>query len=250
MLRLVYPAASKFKYITQTLAKINDEGIIGFTLDSMIAWIMSPDKTSLAVLNAPSMSFDEFTVEEEARFRIRTDELNKIVKRATRNDDLIIEHDPENQELVITLRDRKTGVTRSFSLPILETGPAELREPRFESTARFIMIADDFKQIIQDAKVVGDYITFEAEEDKLVARTEAEEKSYEWIMKVGDPLIDLTVDEPTKSSYTRSALEAATKPTGAAENVKVEYATDYPMKIEFAFPNMEKLVLYIAPSLE
>ncbi|MCE4602117.1 MAG: DNA polymerase sliding clamp [Desulfurococcales archaeon] len=250
MFRVVYPAASKFKYITQTLAKINDEGIIGFTLDSMIAWIMSPDKTSLAILRAPPMSFDEYTIEEEARFTIRTDELNKIMKRATRNDDLIIEYRAEDEVLMVTLVDRKTGMSRSFTLPITEASPSELREPKFESTARFIMIADDFKQAIQDAKVVGDYLTFEADDDQLVVRSEAEERSYEWIMKIGDPLIELEVDEHTRSSYTRTALETATKPTGAAENVRVEYATDYPMKIEFTFPNTEKMYLYIAPSLD
>lgn len=250
MIRIVYPAASKFKYITQTLAKINDEGILAFTLDSMVAWIMSPDKTSLATLKAPSMAFDEYSVEEETRFTIRTDELNKIVKRATRNDDLIIEYSAEEQALIITLQDRKTGIARNFALPIIEVAPSELREPKFESTARLIMIADDFKQAIQDAKVVGDYLTFEADEDKLVVRSEAEERSYEWIMRVGDPLIELEVDEHTRSSYTRAALEAATKPTGAAENVRVEYASDYPMKIEFTFPNTEKLYLYVAPSLD
>ncbi len=250
MVRIVYAAASKFKYITQTLAKINDEGILGFTLDGLVAWIMSPDKTSLAVLNAPAMAFDEYSVDEELKLTIRTDELNKIVRRATRNDDLIIEYSPDEQLLIVTLRDRKTGMPRSFTLPVTDASPTELREPKFESTARFILLADDFKQLIQDAKVVGDYITFEAREDALTVRSEAEEKSYEWVMKIGDPLIDLDVDEPTRSTYTRAALEAATKPTGAAENVRVEYATDYPLKAEFTFPNNEKLYLYVAPSLE
>jgi DNA polymerase III sliding clamp (beta) subunit (PCNA family) len=63
LFRVTYSAASKFKYITQTLAKINDEGIIGFTQEGLIAWIMSPDKTSLAILNAPTLSFDEYSVE-------------------------------------------------------------------------------------------------------------------------------------------------------------------------------------------
>ncbi len=248
--RVVYSAASKFKYITQTLAKINDEGIIGFTLDGMISWIMSPDKTSLAILKAPTLAFDEYNIEEESKFTIRVDEFNKIIKRATRNDDLIIEYDPDTQSLLLTLRDRKTGVPRTFMLPIIDVAPTEYKEPKLESTARFTLMADDFKSLIQDVKMISDFVTIEAEDDTVTARASAEEKFYEWIMKVGEPLIDLEVDEKTRATYSRSALEAAVKPVGAAESVRVEYATDYPLKAEFTFPNTEKLYIYIAPALE
>ena len=247
-MRVTYSAASKFKYITQTLAKINDEGDLIFTLEGMIAYIMSPDKTSLAVLRAPIVSFDEYDVSEEIAFRIRTDEFNKIVKRATRNDDLIIEYRADEQALQITLRDRKTGVPRIFLLPVIVLDQAEVREPKIEGKARFTMMTDDFKTMIQDAKVVGDRLELNAKEDEVIARVTEAEWEYEWIMKDGDPLLSLTVEEEATSAYTVSSLQVATKPTGAAESVKVEFDTNYPLKIEFSFPKAEKMYLYIAPS--
>ncbi len=246
--RVVYAAASKFKYITQTLAKINDEGDLIFTLEGLIAYIMSPDKTSLAVLRAPVMAFDEYDVDEEMAFRIRTDEFNKIVKRATRNDDLIIEYKADEQALQITLRDRKTGVPRNFLLPVIVLESGEVREPRIEGKARFTMMTDDFKAMIQDAKIVGDVLELRADSEKVVARAQEAEKEYEWVMRDGDPLITLDVEEESVSSYTVSALQVATKPTGAAESVRVEFDTDYPLKIEFTFPNTERLILYVAPA--
>ncbi len=246
--RVVYSAASKFKYITQTLAKINDEGDLIFTLEGLIAYIMSPDKTSLAVLRAPVMSFDEYEVDEELTFTIRTDEFNKIVKRATRNDDLIIEYKADEQALQITLRDRKTGVPRVFLLPVIVQEAKEAREPRIEGHARFTMMTDDFKAMIQDAKIVGDVLELKADPEKVVAKASEAEKEYEWILRDGDPLISLDVDEEAVSSYTINALQVATKPTGAAESVRVEFDTNYPLKIEFTFPNAEKLILYVAPA--
>jgi proliferating cell nuclear antigen len=149
----------------------------------------------------------------------------------------------------ITFRDRKTGITRSFSTPLEQTSQ-EFKEPSIETTARFTIMADDFKALIQDLKVIGDVLTLEAKEDRIIARAQAEDKRYEWVMKIGAPLVDLEVDEEARASYSKQSLESATKPTGAAENVKVEFATDYPMKAEFTFPNAEKLVLYIAPTVE
>jgi len=246
--RVVYSAASKFKYITQTLAKINDEGDLIFAPDGLIAYIMSPDKTSLAVLRAPLMAFDEYDVSEEMAFRVRTDELNKIMRRATRNDVLIIEYKADEQALQITLQDRKTGVPRIFVLPVIVLEAGEVREPRIEGKARFIMMADDFKAMIQDAKIVGDILELKAEDDVVVARSQEADKEYEWTMRDGDPLLGIDVEEPAVSSYTVSALQVATKPTGAAESVKVEFDTNYPLKIEFTFPNTEKLILYVAPA--
>ncbi|BAA81193.1 DNA polymerase sliding clamp B1 [Aeropyrum pernix K1] len=249
MFRLVYTASSKFKYIAQTLAKINDEGVFEFSLDGLRAWIMSPDKTSLAILEMPSLSFEEYMVEEEMRVVLRTDELNKISKRATRNDDIIFQWNAEEQALEVELRDRKLGFSRKFLVPATSVGAEEMRRLKLEPTVSFTILTDDLKAMIQDVKVVGDFAEFEASEGQVVVRSQAEEKEYEWVMKPGDVLLSLEVEEDAKSIYSRQVLEIATKPVGAAESVKVSFASDYPMKIEYTFPNGERMELYMAPSL-
>ena len=249
-MRFSYGMATKFKYIAQALAKINDEATMAVSSEGVTVWLMSPDKVSLAILRMPALSLEEIDVEGEVKYLFRTDELNKIVKRATRNDVIVFESDPETGGIRVSLADKKTGVVRTFPLTSSEEMAEEMREPSFEATTRFTMTASDFKMIVQDAKVVGDVITFKSEEDTLTVRVEGEEKEYEWIMKPGDPLLDLQVDEPSESSYSRQVLDAASKPTGAAEDVRVYYATQYPMKIEYTFPNGEKMYVYIAPTLE
>ena len=250
MFRLVYSASTKFKYIAQTMAKINDEGTLEVGLAGLKAWIMSPDKTSLSILDMPTTSFDEYNVEEEMRLLVRTDELNKIVKRATRNDDLIFQYNAEEQAIEVELRDRKTGFSRRFLLPIISTSPPEMREIKLEPTVRMSMVSDDLKAMIQDVKVVADILTFDAREGEVVVRASEAEKEYEWILRPGEALLDLEVEEPATSSYSRQSMEVAAKPVGAADTVRVSFATDYPVKLEFTFPNGERMDLYIAPSLE
>ena len=249
VVRVAHPAPSKFKYITQTLAKINDEGDIFFSLEGFVAYLMSPDKTSLAVLRAPITAFDEYSVDEEVVLRLRTDELNKIVKRATRNDTLIFEFEAGTDTLKVILEDRKTGMTRTFYLPVIVLEAKEIKEPKMEGKAKFILEADDFKSMIQDAKIVGDVLELKATENEVIASATGEEKEYEWIMKDGDPLLSLSVVEESVSSYTINSMQALTKPTGAAESVTVEFESNYPLKATFTFPNTEKLVIYVAPAL-
>ncbi len=251
MFRLAYGAASKFKYITQAMAKISDEATLEVAADEVKFWLMSPDKTSLAIFRIPAVSLEELEAEEVTRLIIRTDELNKLVKRATRNDILILEYDPSTLSLTLSLRDRKHEIPRSFELTVVDTNASELKEPTFETTTRFIMDAKVFKVIVQDAKVVGDVITFEStENEEVLVTVRGEEKEYTWRLTRGKPLEDIEVDEPSKASYTRTSLEASAKPTGAAERTKIEFATDHPMKMEYSFPNAEKMIIYIAPTIE
>jgi proliferating cell nuclear antigen len=251
MFRVAYGAASKFKYITQAMAKISDEATVEVSSDEVKFWLMSPDKTSLAIFRIPAVSLDELEVDEETRLVIRADELNKLVKRATRNDVLILEYDPSSTTLKLSLRDRKHEIPRDFELTIVDTEAPELKEPTFETTTRFVMEASAFKVIVQDAKVVGDVITFEStENEEIIVSVRGEEKEYTWRLVRGRPLEDIEVIEPSRASYTRASLEASAKPTGAAERTKLEYATDHPLKIEYSFPNAEKMIIYIAPTIE
>ncbi len=251
MFRVVYGGASKFKYVTQALSKINDEGYMEFLEDGLRMWLMSPDKTSMAVVFMPSHSLDEYTVEElGVRLTIRVDELHRIARRAGRNDVLIFEFDRETQSILVTLADKKIGVSRTFTLPVINMAGEEFRELRLQPTVRFTMESSDLKLLISDAKIVGDTITLEAEEDVVKVKVQGEDKEYTWELRVGDPLLELHVDERATSSYSRSSLEVAAKPATIADAVRVEFSTNYPLQLSFNLPGGEKMIMYIAPLLE
>jgi proliferating cell nuclear antigen len=249
--RVVYGRASKFKYITQALSKINDEGYMELLEDGLRMWLMSPDKTSMAVVFLPSHSLDEYTVETPGvRMTVRVDELHRIVRRAGRNDILTLELDPGTQSIQVTLTDRKIGVSRTFTLPLINMSGEEFRELKLQSTARFTIEASDLKLLVSDAKIVGDTVTLEAEEDVVKVRVQGEDKEYLWELRVGDPLLELHVDERAVASYSRSSLEIAAKPAAAADTVRVEFSTNYPLQLSFNLPGGEKMVVYIAPVVE
>ncbi|MFN4046558.1 MAG: DNA polymerase sliding clamp [Acidilobaceae archaeon] len=250
LLRLVYGKASNFKHIVQALAKVSDEGYLIFSRDGLKAWLMSPDKVSMAIVDVPPHSFEEYMVEEPLGVTVKVDELSRVVRRASANDSLTIELDSESENLIITLTDKKTGISRSFSIPLVSMKAEEPRELRLEPTTEITMDPEDLKILLQDAKIIGDTITFESKEDTLKVKVSGEAKEYEWELKPGEPLLSLEIEEPTTASYSRSSLEIATQPTTIAESVKLEYSTNYPLQISFNLPGGEKMIIYVAPILE
>ncbi|ABN70100.1 DNA polymerase sliding clamp subunit B [Staphylothermus marinus F1] len=251
MFRASYTATSKFKYIAQTIAKITDEAPFYATQDALEVRVLSPDKTTLTIVKIPSIAFEEYEVDGEKYFVIGADELNKIVKRGTRNDILVFELDEEKNQLKIIFRNKKTGIERSF---VIETKPRTLEkipEPQIDLgvTARFV--ADDYKHIIRDLKIIGEEAVLHYKEGKLYIYSHAEQKEYRGEFSEGNPLtyLSATIDE-ARAKYSVGLLEATLKPIQAAKFVTVSFDRDKPVKIEFEITEGGYIVYWIVPRIE
>ncbi len=246
-----YTSASKFKYIAQALAKITDEAPFYATTDMLEARILSPDKTTMIVLKIPSIAFEEYEVEGEEVFIVPTSDLNKIVRRATRNDVLVFEYLKDKGQLRIGFRNKKTGVERSFYVEARSGSGETIPELKLDLnvTARFI--ADDYKQVIRDLKVVGEEAVFHYKEGKLYITSHAQQKEYRGEFSEGDPLtyLSATVDE-AKSIYSVGLLEATLKPIQSAKYVTIQFDTDKPIKVEFEITEGGYMTYWIVPRVE
>lgn len=248
MFRAVYSATSKFKYIAQTLVKVAD--IIPFlaTPEGIIVRTLSPDKTTMISLTLPATAFDEYECDGEEGFLVSSDEFNRVVKRGTRNDILELTLERELKRLRIIFRDKKTGVIRTFNVQLREGSIEKLSEPKIELSATIRMLASDFKNIVRDAKMVGDEIEFITTKDKFIAVTETQQKIYRCIMELDKPLISLIVKkDEVRSTYSIELLEATLKAAMAANTLTLEYGDNMPAKIEFDMPGGGILTYWVAP---
>jgi len=250
LFRAVYKSASKFKYIAQALAKVTDEATFYVKPDMLESRILSPDKTAMIILKIPSLSFEEFEAPEEVSFTIPTGDFNKIVKRATRNDVLIFEYLKNEGKFKVSFRNKKTDVERSFLLDA-RSGGGLIEELKVDLgvTARFL--ANDYKQIIRDLKVVGEEAVFHYKEGKLYIYVHEQQKEYRGEFSEGNPLAYLssTVDE-AKSVYSVELLETTLKPIQSAKYVTFSFDTDKPARVEFEIAEGGYMVYWLIPRIE
>lgn len=248
--RAVYPTATKFKYIVQTIAKIMDEIPFVARADGLEVKTLTPDKTTMIILRLPVSAFEEYELDEEKKvFVVSSEEMNRIAKRGTRNDMVELKLDEERRRLEINFIDKKTGVVRSFYVPLREAIIEELAEPQVELTVSIRLEAEDFKNIINDAKIVSDEIELVAEDEHLEAIAVSAQKKYTGIFRVGDPLISYEVKGPTpiRAKYSIDLLKATTKATSAADTASLEYGEALPMRITFELPSGGVLVYWVSP---
>jgi proliferating cell nuclear antigen len=248
--RAVYPAATKFKYIVQTIAKVMDEIPFIATAEGLEVRALTPDKTTMIILRLPVTVFDSYELQEEKKtFIVSSDELNRIAKRGTRNDIVELKLDEEHRRLEINFHDKKTGIVRSFYVPLREGIVEELSEPQVELSVTARMMAEDFKNVINDAKIVSDEVEFRTLEDKIEVHAESTQKRYKGILLQGDPLLslDITGNPPITAKYSIDLLKAALKATSAADTVTLQYGESLPMRLSFDLPGGGILIYWVSP---
>ncbi|KSW12345.1 DNA polymerase [Pyrodictium occultum] len=250
--RAVYPAATKFKYIVQSIVKVMDEIPFTATHEGLDVRTLTPDKTTMIVMRLPVTTFEEYELTEDKKtFIVPSDELNRIAKRGTRNDLVELKLDEEHRRLEVNFIDKKTGVVRSFYVPLREGVVEELSEPQVELTVTARMVADDFKNIINDAKVVSDEVEFSSYEDRMEVYAESAQKRYHGVFRVGELLISLEVEgsTPVKAKYSIDLLKASVKATSAADTVTIQYGEALPMRISFDLPSGGLLIYWVSPRI-
>ena len=250
--RAIYPIATKFKYIVQTIAKVMDEIPFIASPEGLEVRALTPDKTTMIVLRLPSTVFDSFELAEEKKsFIVSADELNRIAKRGTRNDIVELKLDEERRRLEVNFHDKKTGVVRSFYVGLREGVVEELSEPQVELNVTARMMAEDFKNIINDAKIVSDEVEFRTYEDKIEVFAESTQKRYKGVLVQGDPLLSLDVsgNTPVTAKYSIDLLKATLKAASAADTVTLQYGEALPMRLSFDLPGGGILVYWVSPRI-
>ncbi len=248
MFRAVYPSASKFKYIAQTLAKIVDEIPFYGEPDQLEVRVLSPDKTTMTILKMPSIAFDEYLCDQEEFFVVSADEFNRIARRGTRNDAVVLELDRGAGVLKLTFKDQKTGVERTFHISLKERVVEKLPELSIDLSVSVRMLSDDYRNIVRDLKIIGEEAVFTYEDSKLFIKAMTQQKEYIGVFEQDNPLtyINSTVDKAV-ARYSVGLLEATLRAATASKSVLIEFDSDKPLKVEFELPTGGTLTYWIAP---
>ncbi|MEM4661440.1 MAG: DNA polymerase sliding clamp [Desulfurococcaceae archaeon] len=250
MFKVLYPNASKLKKVVQALSKLSDEFPLYVTGNGMDIKVLSPDKTMLAVLTLPSLVFEEFSVDEETTIITSATELRKIIRRASRNDALLLTISKETDELVLVLKDRKTGIEREFGVPLIPRPPEPVPELQLDLPISFTMLSKDFKDLVGDLKLVGEEALFSYEDGKVIIRSVEQQKEYVCELREGNPLILLaSTVEKARVSYSIEMLMVAAGAAEASKHVIISFDTGKPLKIEYELAGGGKLTYWIVPRM-
>lgn len=241
-MKAVFFDATVWRYVITGVSKVIKEGVFKATDEGLRLKAMDPSHVIMIDLLFPPESFEEYEAEGES-LGVNLEELGKILRRARSEDRLELRSMEGALEIVLSGR-----FPRKFREPLLQIEEEELGEPKIPFKADARMVADQFREAIKDIEPLGDTVTFQAMEGKLLIMNESElgQAVVELDVESGS-LISIETEGEQKSSYGLDYIENLLPATQKAEMTRIQFSSEMPCKITFELPQGARLVAYIAP---
>ncbi|MBR9681516.1 MAG: proliferating cell nuclear antigen (pcna) [Candidatus Altiarchaeota archaeon] len=234
---LVNPIRAIYELVKDDISiHLSDEGLIMRAMD--------PANVAMIIFKLKKSAFEKYELKSETYIGVNMERLFRILKRSKSNVPLDIKIEDGKMTLVYG-----TKSIRRFTTPLLslESGPRP--EPSLKFTANFEIDPRELKQAIEDSEIISDAVVFIANPDELMLVAQGDFGSVETIMKEGDGILKIDVEENAKSKYSLEYLKKMMKGLKVGGNAKLMLKTDFPMKLEFKGEEAE-LSFILAPRID
>jgi len=244
---IVFDGAKEFADLIDTASNLIDEAAFKIAEEGISMRAMDPSRVVLLDLNLPASIFSKYDLDGEETVGVNMDHFKKVLKRGKGKDILVLRKGEENF-LEITL---EGTAKRTFRLPLIEVEELELDLPELPFTVKAVILGEVLKEAVKDASLVSDSIKFIAKENEFVMRAEGETQEVEIKLTLEDEgLLDLNVEEETKSAYGISYLADMAKGIGKADEVVLRFGNEMPLQMDYPIRDEGRLTFLLAPRVE
>jgi proliferating cell nuclear antigen len=251
-LRLRFRDARVWRYAVSSIEKIIDEGIFTATSDGLSLRALDTSHVAMVDFNFPREAFEEYEIEgDEVNFGVSFKEFLKVLRRALKDDQLIIEVE---ETFINVIFESPARGARRFKIPQIFLSMEKLGEPRIEFTVKAKMLGTTFRDAIKDLEVVGESIRFQAseEEQRIIITSIGDVENAEVELSTeNQSLLELEVLEPlVKSSYSLEYFSEMLSAAQVADSVTLMYAELAPARVDVEYGLGGRLTFYVSPREE
>jgi proliferating cell nuclear antigen len=239
LLKLDHPKL--FSEIVSIISEMVLEVRIKVNKDGMRILAIDPANVAMISFKLPASAFSEIEVDNEEVLGISLDSLKAVLRRIKAGSVLTITK--QENELKLLIQDK---INKEFNLALIEIEGEEKEIPILDFTSKIEMPSLDFAEAIEDCSVVADSCSFISEPDKFIMTAKGSLNSFKSEF-TGDS-IDLQAQE-ANSKYSLEYLQKMIKATKITDKMKINFANDYPLKLEFNTPFIE-LSFILAPRVD
>ena len=236
-------------YLKESISIISDlvnEARFKITPDAIELVAMDPANVAMVIFKLLSSAFTEYDVKDEQEVAINLGNLKQILRRAGANDMLTLEL--EENKLKIQLKGQSI---RTFSMPLIEVEEKEQKVPDLKFPVTIIIAANVLNNAIEDADVVAESVTFEAEPKKFVISAQGDLSQAKIDIKEdNDTKIKVDGSAKVKAKYSVEYLKKMMNGSKLADSVTVQFNKDYPLKLEYKAVDKLMLSFILAPRVE
>jgi len=229
-----------------TISELIDEAEFKVRKDGI--HLLAADRAVVAVVDFyfSSENFREYNYESDATIGISLQPFLKVLKRARKDDVLIMQLEESYLTLVL-----KGVSTRRFKLPLIEIHsevPPGIEKLNFPASVD--IRSDVLQDCVRDAELVADSLVFELSPEKLVIKAEGDSSVVEAELTKDSDAVRINTGKEARARYSIEYLKKMLKASKSADIATLAFDTNYPMKLTFAMQDRVKLSFILAPRVE
>ncbi len=236
-----YPSGRVFGSILEALSNIVDEAVFSFSEEGLRVKALDPAQVALVTVYIPPSSFLTYDLREETSVGVNLSNLMRTLPKPRKSDRVVLRAGEDFYEFVIEALGVKRYRYRSIEVPV-----TEVPELQLDFKVRGSVYTAAFKKALNDLRGSG-VIVFEAKDNKTL-RLEAPEVGGEIKFSLtGGSLIELEVEEGSRTPYDESYVTKVSPLCDIADAVKIEFSNDQPLHLAFNPPGGELVEYLSAP---
>ena len=245
MVRVRFRDATTWKYAILAISKIIEEASFKISEEGIKLRAMDPSGVALVDFYIPSEAFSEYDVKYETILTTSIGDLARILRRARRGDELVLEIEADKLGIVFEGKGKRT-----FILPSLESTYQELPEISFEETFKCRMLPRVFKDTIRELEPISDAVELYApgSSDVLYVKAQGEIAEAEiTLSQSSGAIIEYESTGEARSKYTIGYLIDITIALPVSDVLDLGFGVETPLRMTYELPLGGKLQFYVAP---
>ena len=225
------------------IADLVTEAQFKITPDAIELIAMDPASVAMVTFKLLSSSFEEYDVKEEQTIALNLNNVKQVLKRAT-NCKITLELLEDKLKFIM-----KGKTIKTFMLPLIEIEESERKMPNLNFEATVVTNSAVLTEAIEDMDIIGESVSLETDKNKFKVSSKGD-------MSKADVEIDSDDDTKIvsegkfKSKYSIEYLKKMIQGAKLAPKVSLQFANDYPLKVEYKVLNKMQLVFILAPRVE
>ena len=235
--------------IAKSAACMNNEGTFTITDEGLMYRDMDPSHVSMADISIPNSCFEKWSCIEEQKFALNLDEFIKLVNSldAKGSVSLVI----EKEKILVS----QNGFTANIKT--IETSVSDVPLPKIGYNSSLIINADqninalDFKKTLNKISTVSDYVTINANDDRVILSGKGDNGNSEITFSKDD--FEIKSREESKTTYNFEYLMPILKTLNKNSKVELEFSSMKPMRMRIQINKnipFSRVDFYLAPRVE
>ncbi len=205
---------------------------------------MDPANVVMIVFKLLSSAFVEYNVDKEETISVNLDNLNQVLRRVKPSDTISLELNEERSKLKIVL---SGDSHRTFNLRLINLEEREQKVPELSFNVKIETDSKVLEDAIEDVGIVAESVAFLAGSDTFSVKSEGNISDAKVELK-SDGVTSIALEgEDVISKYSVEYLKKLIKGGKLSEKVSVQFANDYPLKIDYTILNKVGLSFILAP---